>query len=64
LMRFRSHYPAFEGRFELNSSSDSCVVMAWRHADHYCRLSVDLQLKQAQIDYRDVEAGCERQLLC
>jgi hypothetical protein len=27
-------------------------------------LSVDLQLKQAQIDYRDVEAGCERQLLC
>ncbi|KFX69860.1 sugar phosphorylase [Pseudomonas taeanensis MS-3] len=64
LMRFRSHYPAFEGRFELNSSSDSCVVMAWRHGDHYCRLSVDLQLKQAQIDYRDVEAGCERQLLC
>ncbi|OEO26797.1 sucrose phosphorylase [Pseudomonas sp. J237] len=64
LMRFRSDYPAFQGRFELNSSRDSFVVMGWRHGEYYCRLSVDLINKTARIDYRDVDGCCELEMHC
>ncbi|MGX5218548.1 MULTISPECIES: sucrose phosphorylase [Pseudomonas] len=64
LMRFRSHYPAFEGRFELNSSIDSRVLMGWRHGEFYCRLDIDLVAKTAVINYRDVEGCCEREMQC
>lgn len=51
LMRFRTNYPAFDGRFELNYSNDSSVAMAWRHGDHYCHLLVDLNFKTARVRY-------------
>ncbi|MFE8069913.1 sucrose phosphorylase [Marinobacteraceae bacterium S3BR75-40.1] len=57
LMRFRTQYPAFDGRFELNYSNDSSVAMAWRHGDSYCRLFVDLNFKTAKVDYLDEETG-------
>ena len=64
LMRFRSRYPAFDGHFELNYSSDSSVSMAWRHGDYYCHLFVDLNFKTVSIDYLDEETGAPAQLHC
>lgn len=58
LMEFRSNYPAFSGRFELNYSNDSSVDMGWRHGEYYCRLFVDLNFNTATIDYVD-EASME-----
>ncbi len=53
LMRFRSHYPAFNGRFELQYSNDSSVAMGWRHGEHYCEVFVDLNFKTSTINYLD-----------
>ncbi len=53
LMRFRSHYPAFDGHFELNYSNSSSVAMAWRHGEHYCHLFVDLNFNTTTITYLD-----------
>ncbi len=60
LMRFRSNYPAFDGRFELNYSNDSSVSMAWRHGEHYCHLLVDLNFNTARIRYVDEHDGSEQ----
>ncbi|RLU00964.1 sucrose phosphorylase [Ketobacter sp.] len=59
LMRFRSNYPAFQGRFELNYSNDSSVAMAWRHGEYYCHLFVDLNFNTSTIMYIDPEDGSE-----
>jgi sucrose phosphorylase len=64
LMRFRCRHPAFAGRFELIHSSDGSLAMAWRHAEHYCRLDVDLSSSEATIHYLDPADGGERQLRC
>jgi sucrose phosphorylase len=64
LMRFRSHYPAFDGRFELNYSNDSSVAMAWRHGDYYCHLFVDLNFNTARIRYRDEQDLSEQSFRC
>ncbi|HBO93577.1 MAG TPA: sucrose phosphorylase, partial [Gammaproteobacteria bacterium] len=60
LMRFRSNYPAFQGRFELNYSNDSSVAMAWRHGEHYCHLFVDLNFNTSTITYIDEQDGSEQ----
>ncbi len=64
LMRFRSNHPAFDGHFELHSSNDASVAMAWRHGEHYCHLFADLRFKTAVIDYRDPEDGREQRFYC
>ncbi|MAR90601.1 MAG: sucrose phosphorylase [Pseudomonadota bacterium] len=64
LMRFRTNYPAFQGRFELNYSNDSSVAMAWRHGEHYCYLFVDLNFNTANISYIDESDGTKRSFQC
>ncbi|BFM08749.1 sucrose phosphorylase [Halioxenophilus aromaticivorans] len=64
LMEFRSNYPAFQGRFELNYSNDSSVAMAWRHGDYYCHLFVDLNFNTTTLDYIDEKTGEEVHLRC
>ncbi|HCW91985.1 MAG TPA: sucrose phosphorylase [Marinobacter sp.] len=64
LMRFRSHYPAFDGRFELNYSNDSSVAMAWRHGEYYCHLFVDLNFNTARIQYLDERDLSEQSFRC
>lgn len=64
LMKFRSNYPAFDGRFELNYSNDSSVAMAWRHGDYYCHLFVDLNFNTAKIHFRDEHDLSERTFQC
>ena len=59
LMRFRNEYPAFAGRFELQSSNRSCVAMGWRLDDLFCHLLVDLNFKTATVTYRDANSGDE-----
>ncbi|MFV8818463.1 sucrose phosphorylase [Haliea sp. E17] len=62
LMRFRCSYPAFDGHFELNYSSDASVAMAWRHGEYYCRLFVDLNFKTTSVTYLDEHSGNEEVL--
>ena len=64
LMRFRSNYPAFDGRFELNYSNDTSVAMAWRHGEHYCHLTVDLRFKTARVLYLDEQDLSEQHFTC
>ena len=64
LMKFRSNYPAFQGRFELNYSNDSSVAMAWRHGDYYCHVFVDLNYNTAKIQYLDEKDLTERFYQC
>ncbi|MEX2334797.1 MAG: sucrose phosphorylase, partial [Pseudohongiella sp.] len=64
LMEFRSRYPAFDGRFELNYSNDSSVAMAWRHGDCYCHLFVDLKFNTARIRYVDEKSLEEHSFQC
>lgn len=64
LMRFRNSYPAFQGRFELNYSSDDCIDMAWRHGNYYTAVFVDLNFNTTRIRYMDVETGEEKQIEC
>lgn len=60
LMRFRTNYPAFQGRFELHYSNDSSVAMAWRHGEYYCHVFVDLNFNTSTITYMDEDDGSER----
>ena len=64
LMEFRSGYPAFGGEFELHSSNDSGVAMAWRLGELYCHLQVDLNFKKATIRYVDPKSRRELTIRC
>lgn len=57
LMRLRCAHPAFQGTFELASSSDTRVAMGWRAGDDYCRLSVDLDVPAAIVTCSDAQRG-------
>lgn len=64
IMRFRSHYPAFDGHFELHYSNDSSVSMGWRHGRHYCHLFTDLNFNTATITYLDEHDLSEKKIHC
>jgi len=64
LMEFRSGYPAFGGEFELHSSNDSGVAMAWRLGELCCHLQVDLNFKKATIRYVDPKSRRELTIRC
>lgn len=64
LMRFRNSYPAFNGRFELNYSSDDSIDMAWRYGEHYASLFVDLNFNTARIRYLDADTGQQTFIQC
>lgn len=53
LMEFRSTYPAFQGRFELQYSNDKSVAMSWRNGEAWCELFVDLIFNKSTIRYLD-----------
>jgi sucrose phosphorylase len=64
LMEFRSNYPAFDGHFELHSSNDSSVHMAWRHGEYYCEVFVDLNFNTSVLTYLDTETLEEISYTC
>lgn len=64
LMAFRNNSPAFDGHFELNSSSDDSVSMGWRHGEHYAHLFVDLNFKTATITEENTATGMRKVWKC
>lgn len=64
LMEFRSNYPGFDGQFELHSSNDTSVVMAWRHGEYFCKLFVELNFNITEIEYFDIESKSLKTLTC
>jgi len=51
LIRFRNGYPAFDGDFQILDSRDSELLMSWQKGDALCRLEVDLNTAQVQVEY-------------
>ena len=51
LIRFRNRYPAFDGNFRILDSKDSELVLSWQRGDALCRLEVDLNTAQVQVEY-------------
>jgi sucrose phosphorylase len=64
LMALRSSLPAFDGKFELQYSNDSSVVMGWRNGAQYCQLSVDLKFKTTTISFTHPETDSETAMRC
>lgn len=64
LMEFRSNYPAFDGHFELNSSNDSSVHMAWRKGEYYCSAFIDLNFNTTVLTYVDTDTLEEVTIHC
>ncbi len=50
LMRFRNTHPAFQGGFNLLSSSRNTVIMEWQWEQDFCRLLVDLNFRTATVN--------------
>ncbi len=57
LMRLRSNHPAFSGEFNLLPSSEEKLVLRWKSGKSYCEARVDLQKKEAVIEYIHTETG-------
>ncbi len=64
LMEFRSTYPAFQGRFELNYSNNSSVSITWRQGEYWAQLFVDLNFKKSTIRYVDLKSRRELSFRC
>ena len=50
LIRLRNTHPAFQGRFELVSDSDTELLMRWTQAEHCAELHVNLRSFHARMD--------------
>lgn len=53
LMKFRSNYPAFNGKFEIHDSNEDEIRLSWTNQAHQARLHVDLFSYQTKIKYYD-----------
>jgi len=53
LIRFRNEYPAFNGEFKVNESTESEVQLSWKKDDSFCNLIVDLNTYKTLILYSD-----------
>ena len=51
LIRLRNEHAAFDGRFALESSSASQLVLVWHHGEHLARLKVDFVALAAEADF-------------
>lgn len=51
LIRFRNHFPAFDGNFSVEPAEKTQLSMLWEKDDQYCRLNVDLENYRAVITY-------------
>jgi sucrose 6(F)-phosphate phosphorylase len=53
LIRFRNHYPAFDGAFTLHDTPEDELRLSWELGASVCTLQVDLRTCTAHIAYRD-----------
>jgi sucrose phosphorylase len=59
LAKFRNSYPAFDGKFKLEKSSEKKLRLFWSKGRCYCRLKVNLRRKVSRVIYWDVDKGEE-----
>ena len=60
LMRFRSRYPVFDGKFIIENSPEDQLILTWRADPLRATASVDLNTYKSEITYVDQESGKER----
>jgi len=53
LIRFRNSHKSFDGSFTVKKASDAELVLMWENSGHMSRLSVDIEKRQARIEYSD-----------
>ncbi len=53
LIRFRNDHPSFSGSFAVEKSSGGGLVLSWNDQGHFSRLVVDLEKREAYIEYSD-----------
>jgi len=63
LIHFRNEYPAFNGEFIVEASTDSELALGWKNGQAECRLSVNLEKNQPVIHYIDGDGRLVRYLV-
>ena len=53
LIRFRNSHKSFDGSFTVKKASNEELVLMWENSEHMSRLSVDIEKRQAHIEYSD-----------
>ncbi|MTK52981.1 sucrose phosphorylase [Paludibacter sp.] len=53
LIRFRNHYPAFNGIFQVGETQDDMIALSWEKDRSRCVLSINLNTYSTQINYLD-----------
>jgi len=53
LIRFRNDHPSFNGSFAVEKSSGGGLALSWNNQGHFSRLVVDLEKREAYIEYSD-----------
>jgi sucrose phosphorylase len=62
LMDFRSHYPAFNGEFQIETTPEDQLGLSWRQGRRRTTLWVDLVEYRLRIAYLDPDTGEEKTL--
>lgn len=60
LMRFRNSYPAFNGKFEMQESSDCELNLFWKKGRSYCKLEINFENKTGNIKFWDTKEREEK----
>ena len=60
LIDFRNDYPAFDGDFTVEPSSDTEIILTWKKDNKYCTLNVDLTTSKSTIKYINDDGIVER----
>jgi sucrose phosphorylase len=55
LMKFRNDYPAFNGDFKIEASTQSQVVLTWTQKAYRTTATIDLQTYENRVSYYDTE---------
>ena len=61
LMKFRNSYPAFDGEFHIEDSSENQMVMTWVQNNYQTTAAIDLNDYQVTITYFDPESDTSMQ---
>jgi sucrose phosphorylase len=62
VMEFRNTYPAFDGEFYLEYSSDSEITLSWKKDKYMCSLLVDTFKKSTKVIFVDVKTFKRREI--
>ena len=60
LIHFRNQYPAFNGKFEVEESTEKQLALSWKNGQAECKLRLALEKNQAIINYVDEDGQWAR----